>query len=325
MSLRSNSLGPSTPSPDAGRGSDPIGYSISAPFFQHPFKTIFHRKGNIAGVHQEITNIALAGIDLTTLGHCVRKDVLYRGLRWNDLPNERTDSINYVGQCPTSSTNLFNFIRVYVTHFFSPSDDPDSRLKQTHAWKSTFGNEQYWHAMTIEKERLTREHPQFKNFEQKMQEKIWEWFSLSVANPKNLRIDYLGRILHLVQDSYAEGHTYREKKDEVREYYNFLHQEGSNQHASDKSSEIHSWSDHTHRDSWDYVFQRDEDGKYFHVTTKWAIDSTAQILKDWVQTVQDIRDMSKSHSPKESIETKGKEFLGSLMLCVFGRKIKSRK
>lgn len=126
-------------------------------------------------VHEDITKEAakLAKVPYTK--------ALEKGVEWPDVPSKEAGETNYWGLTP-----LFGSMH----------------KKGTITHDSHYGKNQFWHSMTPSDKSYT-------NGEvlDKIVAQAKDWYALA---QKEKNIFHVGKILHMVQDSYSESHTIRQ-------------------------------------------------------------------------------------------------------------------
>ncbi|MCT8176736.1 Ig-like domain repeat protein [Variovorax sp. CY25R-8] len=144
-------------------------------------------------VHESITEAAarMAGVEYDS--------VLRKGVRWPDVPSRKPNSISYGG---------------LILDLEKPG---------TLTYESHYGSRQYWHSMVPSDGSYTN-----KQVLEKIVDQAKSWYQASVSEGN---IFHVGKVLHMVQDSYSQSHVVRNSVDDVIVFQSYQDQD-SHQHGS---------------------------------------------------------------------------------------------
>ncbi len=156
-------------------------------------------------VHESITKEAakLAKVPYTT--------ALEKGVEWPDVPSTKPGETNYPG--------LIN---------------GDLHKKGTITNNSHYGQNQFWHSMTPPGD--------FKNGDvlDKIVHQAVQWYEQA---QKEKNIFHVGKILHIVQDSYSEAHTIRSKDGKIVTFQSYDKQDPNKHEKADVIPRWGTWRD----------------------------------------------------------------------------------
>jgi conjugal transfer mating pair stabilization protein TraG len=169
----------------------------------------FKIKGGGA-VHESITKEAarLAGVPFTK--------ELEKGVRWPDVPSTKPGETSYTG----------------LAKLLMPE-----RFKNTLTVESHDGANQYWHSMARTDDQISNAHVLGKIVDQAR-----EWYTEAQRSKSAFEV---GKILHMVQDSYSASHVVRNERGEIEAFQDYGKQDHTAHGHADRVSEVgmRSWKD----------------------------------------------------------------------------------
>ncbi len=128
---------------------------------------------------------------------------LVNGVQWPDFPSKKPEEVNYLGVLPK----------------FGDIEKPGSITNESH-----HGKYQFWHSMAPTDRQYTNGEVQDKIIEQAVQ---WYEQAQSTGNTYDL-----GKVLHMIQDSYSRSHVMRDDNGKVKSFQNYNDQ-NSHEHSMD--------------------------------------------------------------------------------------------
>ena len=177
---------------------------------------------------------------------CMKLEYLKHGVMWNDLPRDESRIKIDSDQCerlrPAKLISLGKVaVRGQLSKISNLFKKKGSKLKPTSKmWQTHFGDTQFYHSMK-------NDEPSELGVVYKIKNQLIEWYKKSIykigiectslKNPG--RINFLGRILHTIQDSYSESHTHRDANYNIVEFFSYkIHKKSSD--AEKKAKKRHS-------------------------------------------------------------------------------------
>ncbi len=154
-------------------------------------------------VHESITKAAAkeAGVTFDA--------ALKKGVRWPDVPSDSDEN----------KTNYPNALKEYVT---GDIKKPGSTLYDSH-----YGNKQHWHSMVP----VDGKQHSNKGVRDLIVEQAVNWYE-QAQNTNN--IFHLGKVLHMVQDSYSASHVVRDDNGGVKLFQSYNKQDAGKHAGADK-------------------------------------------------------------------------------------------
>jgi hypothetical protein len=156
-------------------------------------------------VHESITEEAArrAGVPYTAL--------LRKGVEWNDAPSSEPDETNYPGLLKDMHT-------------------PGTLINDSH-----YGSKQFWHSMAPSDRDYTNGEVLDKIITQAK-----DWYQQ--ARDQN-DVFHIGKILHMVQDSYSESHVIRNSNGEIVSFESYSEQDSHEHGIADSIPKGGTWRD----------------------------------------------------------------------------------
>lgn len=224
-------------------------------------------------VHQAMVREGAKRIPSGTWKSCVEQspccdvEIMVKGVVWNDMPDgdpdneevvEVRDSAGKKHTCKVGKISHLDMAGQLIRRALGlpPQRDSEASMSLTR---------RQYHAMQLE----TDEPVAVTN--RQIQRQLSEWYVRSRDTPK-LRPDMLGRILHMIQDSYAKGHTIRKNEDGRIEKFMFYEADTPRQKK------------HVEYDSWKHAFGKTKSAPAAPEAIK-AISDTSDTMKDWIELV----------------------------------------
>jgi len=174
-------------------------------------KVAFPIKGK-GGVHESITKQATIMADMS-YGN------LIEGVRWPDVPTENPIETSY---------------RKLVVPYWVPLIGGDLGKAGTITNESHNGKYQYWHSMSPSDRQYTNGEVKDKIIEQAI-----EWYEQAKSENNTF---YLGKVLHMIQDSYVLSHVQRNSAGKIHNFQSYNEQD-SHEHGVDEMQPIRTVTD----------------------------------------------------------------------------------
>lgn len=170
---------------------------------KHSLTPIFKIKGQ-GSVHESITEAAASNAQVPFDAS------LKKGVRWPDVPSKEPGETNYPGLIEMDKPGTITF-------------------------ESHNGSKQFWHSMTPAGRA-------YKNCEvlEKIVDQAVQWYDLARKEKDTFHI---GKILHMVQDSYSDSHTIRTKSGAIVTFQSYDKQDAHRHGIADRIPEEGSWRD----------------------------------------------------------------------------------
>lgn len=154
-------------------------------------------------VHESITKQAAKNADLTPYGNLVD------GVKWPDAPDEDENK----------KPNLASYAKLFPV--VGTINTPGTITHDSH-----HGKYQIWHSMAPDDR-------QYSNGEVKdlIIDQAIKWYEKAQSTGDNL---HLGKVLHMVQDSYSNSHVIRDENGNVKNFQSYNEQDGHAHGLEDK-------------------------------------------------------------------------------------------
>jgi len=210
---------------------------------------------------------------------CFKEEYLIHGVKWNDLPRDDNKIIIDEFQCENlRPAKIIALSKTYIKEKLY-------KKSKSKMWNAHYGTTQHYHSMK------SNESSEFEVLFN-IYKQLIEWYKKSIYNIDNIdkldsfenpgRINFLGRILHTIQDSYSKSHTNRDSNYNIIEFYSYKLKSTSSENEKDAKK------NHFKYDSLEYLEKETPDLKIK------IIDECSKVCERWINDVYKIKDLGYS-------------------------------
>jgi len=207
---------------------------------------------------------------------CFKEEYLIHGVKWNDLP--RDDNKIIIDEFKCENLRPAKIIALSKTYI----KEKLYKKSKSKMWNAHYGTTQHYHSM---KSNENSEYEVLFN----IYKQLIEWYKKSIYNIDNIdkldsfenpgRINFLGRILHTIQDSYSKSHTNRDSNYNIIEFYSYKLKSYSSEKEKDGKK------NHFKYDSLEYL---EKETPYLK---KKIIDECSKVCERWINDVYKISNL----------------------------------